>query len=423
MVVSSSTGRKEGEGTFITPFENLPQPQWSALIDKLYLDHPEGGSGGLLPPHFLKSTFPKIGGQIAHLSEGDADFWGLILPHPDQDGHTWILRAYWRRADTACRNRVENSLTTQLYDLSFGSGTWYNVEQQRDNYFTGEQLKNYGIYSIGTPNRAQALEAQRLHEQIWKVKDPAYLYPFDLYRPDSGLPTRLVATVNSKVVGFLFGFYAHGHQWVGHDEANSVWIESQLLGVKENHRRQGLGKQLKFLQRELALQEHIPLIHWTVDPLQAGNAFLNLNELGGIAVHFYLNYYPFQNELNRVPASRIGVSWFLSSDRVKAAVAGKLHQLDYLTLRQDVNTDVIFPLDTSSKTPKGKTILIQIPNHWTEMQNQNKPLAAVWRQATDAIFTKILGTGDDKFALTGIVRNPQKNEVFLVAQRSPRNFI
>ncbi|MCX6794253.1 MAG: hypothetical protein NTY06_04095 [Candidatus Gottesmanbacteria bacterium] len=433
MIVRSSKSGKEGEGTLVPLLENLPSSQWNTLIDKLCRYYPEGGSSGVLPPHFLKSTFPKIGGKIAHLSEGGADFWGLILPGADQEGPTWTLRAHWRGADEAFRNRVEMGLTMQLYDLGYGSGTWYNVDQQRDNDFTGQHIKDYGIYRMGTPNRAQALEAQDLQQQVWKVTDSAYLYPFDLYRPDSGLPTRLVATVNSKVVGFLFGFHARGHQWTGQDEMNYPWIESQLMGVQEDHRRQGLGKQLKFLQRELILQEHTSLIHWTFDPLQAGNAFLNLNELGGIIVHFYPNYYPFQNELNRVPASRIGVSWFLRSDRVITAASGKLHPPNYALLRNSIDTSVIIPVDTSSQTPiafdaeewmpKGKTILIQIPNHWTEMQNQNESLAAVWRKTTDAIFAKILGTEDDKYALTGITTDLEKETVFLVAQRSSRDFI
>lgn len=413
----------ESIGNLITPLENLSPPKWNSLVDELYSDHPDGGGVGLLPPHFLKSTFPKIGGHIAHLSEGDANFWGLILPGRDPESHAWTLRAYWKSADSKFRNRVENSLTTQLYDFGFGSGTWYNVDQQRDHDFAGKQLKMFDIYSMGTPNRIQALEAQQLHKQVWKVTDPAYLYPFDLYRPDSGLPTKLVATLNDKVVGFLLGFHARGHQWIGQEETNYGWIESQLMGVEENHRRQGIGKQLKFLQRDLALQEDTSFIHWTFDPLQAGNAVLNLNELGGIVVHFYPNYYPFQNELNRVPASRIGVSWFLSSERVIAATVDKLYTPTYQQLRSDIDTGVIIPLDASSQIPDRETLLIQIPNDWTLMQNVNQPLAAIWRKATDAIFKKCLGTTDNKYALTGIVSDPENGNVFLIAQKHPQSFI
>lgn len=412
------------------PYENLSSVEWGNLIDRLYQHFPQGRAVGMLPPHFLKSTFPKIGGQIAHFEKDHSEFWGLLLPGTNQEGAQWTIRSYWKGDTKTFQDEVENSLTTQLYTLGFGSGSWYNVEEKRNLVMIGETLKDFGTFQLGYPNLAQAKEAQAIHQEVWNVQDPAYLYPFDLYRQDAGLPTRLIATVNEQVIGFLFGFYARGTQWTGQLEQNYVWIESQLMGIQEMHRRQGFGKQLKLLQREQALRENISLIHWTFDPLQAGNAFLNLNELAGIVVHFYPNYYPFQNELNCVPASRVGVSWFLASDRVITATSGKLHHLTYQQLHNQVDTRIIIPVDDSKQVfdsthwnPNAQTILIQIPNNWTAVQNQQLDLAQLWRQATDAIFEKILGPDDNKYALTGIVNNPSTNEVFLVAQKSPRRFV
>ena len=60
------------------------------------------------------------------------------------------------------------------------------------------------------------------------MDDPSFLYPYDLYHPDAGLATRLVAVDDTEVIGFLFGFYGNGKQWYGSKRGfqRGQWIES-----------------------------------------------------------------------------------------------------------------------------------------------------------------------------------------------------
>ena len=130
---------------------------------------------------------------------------------------------------------------------------------------------------------------------------------------------------------------------------------------------------MKLTQRQLALEDGIKLIRWTVDPLQAGNAFLNLNELGGIAMHFYPDYYPFRNDLNRVRASRIAISWFLESERVQERITGGKKILNFKDFKLDSSTEIVIPVDDSGSSirqfdysnwkPQGSNLLVHIPSN------------------------------------------------------------
>ena len=48
-----------------------------------------------------------------------------------------------------------------------------------------------------------------------------------------------------------------------------------MLGVRKEYWGRDLGYQLKVQQREQALRMGIRMIHWTFDPLQSKNAYLN----------------------------------------------------------------------------------------------------------------------------------------------------
>lgn len=404
----------------------LTPAQWNERIDEIWENLPSG-EDGLLPIHFLRSTYPKIGGQLVQHADGSNRFWGLLLPGRD---HDWTLRAHWLHADAEFKTRTQAKIITLLDSLSTGSTHWYETSQRRQEKFFGEVLENQDSYTVASPDSNQARLAIDLQRRIWNVSNPPFVYPFDLYHPKSGFATRLVALRDSKVYGFLFGFYARGKQWFGNNEKNDKWLESQLLGIDPAARRMGIARQLKLSQRQQALEDGIALIHWTVDPLQAGNAFLNLNGLGGVAVYFYPNYYPFQNDLNRVRASRVGISWLLNSDRVRTRVDGDKPDLSFGNLAADSSTEIVAPisfvdgkmLDVPNWKPDGEILLIQIPRDWNTIQRDDLKLAQIWREVTDAIFSKIIGTGGDDYALTAVVKDPENAFVYLVAERSPGRF-
>jgi predicted GNAT superfamily acetyltransferase len=94
-------------------------------------------------------------------------------------------------------------------------------------------------------------------------------------------------------------------------------IESQTLGVLSDYRGLRIANLLKKRQAELAWREGVGVVSWTADPLQAPNAALNFGLLKAVAFEFAPDLYPFRNELNRVHASRFGLTWLVGSKRVR----------------------------------------------------------------------------------------------------------
>lgn len=393
--------------------------EWDVIADKLYQDFPEGGSGGILPPHFVRATFPKIGGRMVYASDGNLAYWGLLLPGGDDSGRTWTMRCHWQGGGEAQQN-LKGQFSEFISTSVPGLVNWFEVDERRQEEFKGNVFSDYenGV-SIQFPSRGQARAAQDLHQKIWHVEDLTFLYPFDLYHPDAGTATRLVAVDRDNVVGFLFGFYGRSQQWFGSDEGyrQGIWIESQLLGVNENYRKAGIAKRLKLAQRSLALNKGIQIVHWTVDPLQAGNAWLNFNHLGAVAVQFYPDYYKFTNALNRVSASRIGISWLLNSHEAERCAQGQPLKYDYDSLVCDSSTEVVNPIDTQEWTPAGDTILVEIPQNWTEMQRSQSELALKWRNSSDCVFQELLGNVLPEYAIVGIAKDRQTERPFLVSRR------
>lgn len=406
--------------------------EWNSLADELYQDFPAGGAEGILPPHFVRATFPKIGGSLIHLQDQAFDCWAFLLPGVGRLKRDWTLRInYLIDIDGEKKAQAEKQLSERITVSNLGENVVvFDVSAKRQEKFQEEILQRLGDgIRISRPSSFQARVAENLHRQVWNVEDLAFLYPYDLYHPESGLATQLVASQENHVIGFLFGFYGKGKQWFGPDIGfqKGKWVESQLLAVDSDHRRTGLAKRLKFIQREQALRENIDLIHWTVDPLQAGNAFLNFNQLGAVSSQFYPDYYVFRNDLNRITPSRIGMSWMLNSDRVRACAAGELMGWDFVNLVHDSGVEIISPPDLKSEDqrhdgsawiPQGEHVLVEIPADWNEIQRrENIDTAITWRTASDMVFKQLLAGNGGNYALVGIVRDSDSDRVYLIADK------
>jgi len=101
------------------------------------------------------------------------------------------------------------------------------------------------------------------------------------------------------------------------------YLHSQMLAVRQQYRNHGLGRRMKFFQREDALARGFELMEWTFDPLEIKNAYLNIEKLGAIARRYNINQYgvtssPLQGGL---PTDRLVAEWWLKSKRVEAALA------------------------------------------------------------------------------------------------------
>ena len=128
----------------------------------------------------------------------------------------------------------------------------------------------------------------------------------------------LVATVNEggmaigafdgdRLVGSVYGFATIQPQV----------LHSQYLAVDPEYRRTGLGVALKHRQREWCLANGRTSIRWTYDPMQLGNAHMNLRSLGAIGSQYLPDYYGVMGGINGdLPSDRVVVEWDLVGDSV-----------------------------------------------------------------------------------------------------------
>jgi predicted GNAT superfamily acetyltransferase len=133
----------------------------------------------------------------------------------------------------------------------------------------------------------------------------------------------LGAFVEERLVGFVHHLTAiRGAEIFGY---------SHMMAVDRNFQNRGVGAQLKWSQRERAIQEGRDFIKWTWDPMQARNAHFNLNRLGVTVSNYAVNFYgtdyptsplPSRDNPDGVDSDRLFANWQLESPRVVGLASG-----------------------------------------------------------------------------------------------------
>lgn len=105
---------------------------------------------------------------------------------------------------------------------------------------------------------------------------------------------------------------------------------SHMTAVKKEFQNLRIGARLKWAQRERALQEGVNYIKWTYQPVQARNAFFNLERLGVTIKTYMPNFYGTdystsaeQNEVIGLDSDRLFADWHLDSPKVEALSKGE----------------------------------------------------------------------------------------------------
>lgn len=113
-----------------------------------------------------------------------------------------------------------------------------------------------------------------------------------------------------RLVGSVYGFATRQPEV----------LHSHYLAVDPEYRRTGLGIALKHQQRLWCLANGHTAMRWTFDPLQLGNAHLNLRSIGAIGVRYQPNLYGPMGGINGgLPSDRLLVEWDLVGPRFEGA--------------------------------------------------------------------------------------------------------
>lgn len=202
------------------------------------------------------------------------------------------------------------------------------------------------------------------------------------------------AFTDDRMIGFVYSLpgikYGKPTQW------------SHMLGVIDEFRNDGVGYQLKLLQRERTLAMGLDLIEWTFDPLQAMNAHLNFTKLGVVVQEYEENVYGTSaSPLHQGnPTDRFVAEWHIREPHV----ARRVNAPDAIVMRSDELVDAVAVNRTQrigewrenvdvDLSAKARRLAVEIPVGFTAMLAQAPELALAWRVCTRAIFTTYFDRG------------------------------
>ena len=203
------------------------------------------------------------------------------------------------------------------------------------------------------------------------------------------------------LVGFVMGFVGTDID-VDHPDARpamaNLLIMSKRMLVLPGYRGRNIGYRLKLAQRDIAMKQAIRLVTWTVDPLLAANAHLNLRKLGAVIQRFSANHFGLEAP-HSLRADRLIVEWWVAQRRVVERAAGRGSKL---TLQQylDVHAPIVNRADASgdwlrprpmTAVPRSSFALVEIPADFRELEAAQRSLADQWRYHMRDVFSKMLG--------------------------------
>lgn len=153
---------------------------------------------------------------------------------------------------------------------------------------------------------------------------------FDLPEVELSPVRHFVVTRNAG--GFTLGAY-DGDRLAGYVLSVPAFLRgekafySHMTGVRKEYQSTGVGRRLKWSQRERALELGVKFIKWTFEPVKARNGYFNLEKLGAIVTEYERNFYGVDyaaadGEQIGLQSDRLFAEWHLESEKVKTLAAG-----------------------------------------------------------------------------------------------------
>ena len=146
----------------------------------------------------------------------------------------------------------------------------------------------------------------------------------------------------------LVGFVHH----LAAARGNEIFGYSHMMAVAVDYQNKGVGARLKWSQRERAISEGRSRIKWTWDPMQARNAYFNLNRLGVTVSSYAENFYgtdysaspAIKTEPRGIDSDRLFAEWQLRSPRV-AALAKPGSKPETLAITGPAAVEIVIPVE------------------------------------------------------------------------------
>lgn len=182
------------------------------------------------------------------------------------------------------------------------------------------EARDRGIEIRCLETYAELREVEEIQRQVWGM-EPIEIVPGAQLRAAEHAGGLVAGAFEQGVmIGFVYGFLAaptgRGMKGLG--------MHSHMLAVRHSGRGTGVGKALKWFQRDWCLARGIEWVCWTFDPLQAKNARLNMFHLGAVSNEYLPDFYgPMTGPLGgNQETDRLLALWQLSDPNVAEIAAG-----------------------------------------------------------------------------------------------------
>lgn len=217
-----------------------------------------------------------------------------------------------------------------------------------------------------------------------------------------------------RLVGMAFGFDGRDERGVKH--------HSHQLGVEPDVAGAGLGRRLKWLQRDEVLRGGVPRITWTFDPLMAMNAWFNVRVLGAVCDRYRVDVYgQIRDVLNAgLATDRMVVDWWLASPRVVGRSRGEVPPprfdgagaQDLVDVEADPGSGLRVP--RAWHAPTAERARLEIPADLQTLKADHPEAADTWRHVTREAFLAAFAAG---FVVTDVDR--RDGRVFYLLEARP----
>ncbi|MDP2959177.1 MAG: hypothetical protein Q8N53_22335 [Longimicrobiales bacterium] len=223
---------------------------------------------------------------------------------------------------------------------------------------------------------------------------------------------------DGSLAGFVFGMTGVRNGELVH------W--SDMLAVRRGLRDLGLGTRLKAYQRDVFLGRGITRMHWTFDPLQSRNAYLNFAKLGIIVREYATDMYgETDSPLHRgIGTDRFIALWLMDSERVVRRMAGEERGPGpealsaYPAALRVAGVGSHDPLRPGSPLLglEEPTVSVALPADMSAIMSESMELAVAWREATRTALTHYLDRG---YEVRELVRGGRTSHYLLFLEGHP----
>lgn len=214
--------------------------------------------------------------------------------------------------------------------------------------------------------------------------------------PDIEITPRRHLIMSRRAGGWTLGAFARAelvgfaHLMVAVRGLQEIIGYSHMMAVAAPYQNSGVGARLKWAQRARALLEGRSYITWTWDPMQARNAYFNLNRLGATVRSYGVNFYGTDYGTSvadrahspGIDSDRLFAEWDLNSSRVAARAVSAAAPLE-----------VAAPVKT-----------IEIPPDWRALVASD---AAAARREQQRVREEFLYAFDTGLVCAGFERDPE----------------